>query len=201
MMKKFLTVTVATGLLAACGTGGWKTDYQPLDPATTKNWTVRDVAVTVPASLTTSEENSYTPNYDVVWHGEPYGDRKAQVAKIMDDGITAGTKGLRGGQPVTIGVTLQQFHALTPKTRHSLEHSGVHNIKYTAQVYDAKGNALTEPQLIQADLVGLVGAEGDAADRKGWTQKVQIEQHLAKVTASWLGIGPDVRGGFSRAGR
>lgn len=200
MIKKFLTVTAATGLLAACGSGAWTTNYAPLDPAMTKNWTVRDVVVTVPADKTTSEENSYTPDYDVIWHGEPYGDRKAQVAKIMDDGITAGTKGLKGGQPVTIAVTLDHFHALTPKTRHSLEHSGVHNIGYTAQVFSGT-KPLTEAQYIEADLVGLVGAEGDAADRKGWTQKVQIEQHLAKVTAGWLGIGPDVRGTFSRQGR
>ncbi len=201
MMTKVLGVIVAAGLLSACGGGNWKTDYQPLDPAITKNWTVRDVTVAVPAALTTSEENSYEPNFDIVWHGEPYGDRKAQVARIVDDGVTAGTRALRGPKPVTIGLTLVQFHALTPKTRYSLENSGVHNIKYMAQVFDAKGAPLTEPQLIQADLIGLVGKQGDEADRKGWTQKIQIQQHLAAVTAGWLGTGPDNRGGFNRLGR
>ncbi|MFB2531962.1 DUF6778 family protein [Paracoccus sp. p4-l81] len=200
MIKKFLLVTAATGALAACG-GSWSTDYQPIDPAKSKNWTVRDVQVSVPKNLTTSEVNTYTPNYDIVWHGEPYGDRRAQVAKIMDDGITAGTKGLRGPQPVTIAVTLKQFHAITPKVRYSLETAGVHNIQYTAQVFDAKGQPLTAPQFIQADLPALVGEAGNEADRKGFTQKVQIEQHLAKVTAGWLGIGPDVRSSFVRSGR
>jgi hypothetical protein len=79
---------------------------------------------------------------------------------------------------------------------------GVHNIQYTIQVFDAKtGAALTEPQNIKAEFPAMVGDEGDAADAKGLTQRVQIVNHVALVTQNWLGKGPDPRGKYSRLGR
>lgn len=188
-------------VLAACS-GSWETSYDaPLDTGVTQSWTVRDVIVQIPESLTTTEENSYAPDADIVWHGEPFGDRRAQVAAIVDDGISQGAKPLRGNRPVNLVVTLRQFHALTPKAR-SLAPSAVHNISYTMQVVDARtGESITEPELILADLMAFTGSAAVEAVLQGETQKVRITRHLKNVTAGWLGIGPDPRQSFSSAGR
>ena len=69
----------------------------------------------MPETLTTSEENSYTPDFDIVWHGEPFGDRRAQAAAIVTEGIQKGAAGLHGKTRVRIVATLGQFHAITPR--------------------------------------------------------------------------------------
>ena len=62
-----------------------------------------------------SEENVYAPEADIVWRGEPEGDRHAQVAQIFRDSARAGTRALRGGRRVTLDITLHGFHALSDK--------------------------------------------------------------------------------------
>jgi len=188
-------------LLAACS-NAWETSYEKaLDPDVTRDWTVRNVTVALPDDLTTTEENSYAPDADVVWHGEPFGDRKQQAAAIVRAGIAQGARGLRGRQPVNLQVTLTEFHALTPRARNNAP-SAVHNISYVMQVVDARtGEEITEPEVIRADLIALTGANAIEAVVQGETQKVRITRHLRDVTAGWLGIGPDPRQSFSGAGR
>lgn len=196
-----LVVTAALGL-AACGGAQFETAYDQLDPAMTAGWRVQDVVVTAPDTLTTTEQNSYTPRADIVWHGDPVGNRHAQVAAVTAEGIRQGARVLHGSRPVVIQATLTQFHALSPKTRGYGGNVGVHNIQYVAQVVDARsGAALTPPQPIKAELAALTGPDAAEADARGFTQKVEITQHLEKVTAHWLGYGPDPRGRFSRLGR
>ena len=188
--------------MAGCATHTWETTYDQVNKAEAATWRVASVEVKAPETLTTSEENSYTPNYDVVWHGEPYGDRRAQAAAIIKEGIERGaSSALTGREKVRIVATITQFHAITPKVR-GMDGVGVHNIQYTIQVFDAKtGAALTEPQNIKAEFPAMVGDEGDAAEAKGLTQRVQIVNRIAAVTQNWLGKGPDPRTHYSRMGR
>ena len=80
--------------------------------------------------------------------------------------------------------------------------SAVHNISYKVQVVDAAtGAALTAPELIRADLEAYTGIQAFEALARGDTQKKRITEHLRKVTAGWLGIGPDQRKTFSTVGR
>lgn len=203
-MRLLKFALLAAVLAVSACTDTWQVAYDPAaDAAVSRSWSVRAVQVSVPDSLTTTEEDSFVPNADIVWHGEPRGDRRAQVAAILEDGIKRGTSGLKGGTPVILQVTLTQFHALTPKTvARAPTNSGVHNISYIVQVVDARtGKPLTQPQQIKADLPGLVGEAAWKAEAEGRGQKVQITQHLARVTAGWLGTGPDVRTTFKRTGR
>lgn len=188
-------------ILAACS-GSWETNYDaPVDPAVARGWRLADVTVSLPENLTTTEENGYAPNADVIWHGEPFGDRKAQAAAILRTGIAQGAQELRGSQRVNFAVTLNEFHAVTPLAR-SKAPSAVHNISYTIQVIDARtGAALTEPQYIRADLEAYTGSAAFEAIARGETQKVRITNHLRGVTAGWLGLGADLRRSFSSAGR
>ncbi len=204
--KKLLTPIMLAGvlLLSACG-AKWETTYpDDINPDVSKGWRVVAVDVRVPSSLSVSEANTYAPDADIVWREDPYGkgSRYQQVDAILTEAVKRGAKVLHGSKPVKLVIVLQQFHALSEKARYGLNNAGVHNIVFTAQVFDARtGKPLTNPDLIKADLVAYVGEQAIEAERKGLTQKVRITDHVSKVIAGWLSHTVDVRGKFSRSGR
>lgn len=199
--RNLMTGGLALFALAGCS-GRWKVDYaEGLDPEVTRTWKLANVVASVPASLTVSNSNTYAPNADIVWHGEPFGDRRAQVAAIMDEGITQGASTLRGRRPVTISARVLQFHAVTPAAV-ARAPAAVHNIKYAIQVMDSQSKEpLTTEHLISADLEAYVGAAAVTAAISGLTQKSRITDHINLVTRGWLGFGQDQRRTFSSIGR
>lgn len=200
--RRFALLGAATLLLSACvGGARFKTEYDRLSPEVTQGWRLQDVRVTVPRSLVVSEAKTLLPNADIVWREDPLGDRYAQVARIMDDAVTQGAQGLRGSRPVFIDVTVTRFHALTFEAELRGQSWGVHNIKFDAQVVDARtGEVLLPSTPIRAELPAFSGEQMRQARQKGITQKSMITAHVAKSVAGWLGIGPDNRGEFSRQG-
>lgn len=207
MIAKLLTSLCLAFALSACvgggGGGGFETNYSQIDQSVTGNWRIAKVDVSVPQTLTISEKNSYMPNADIVWHGDAAGDRRAQVAAIFRKATRKGTSDLRGKQPVTLRITVTQFHALTPKARGMAGNVGVHDIRFDARIYDARtGAPLTYSYAIKADMAALVGQDAADADARGFTQKVEITDHLATVFRNWLGgYGTDPRKSFNRLGR
>jgi hypothetical protein len=190
-------------LLSACvgGGGTFKTEYEPLAADVSGGWRLAEVRVSVPTSLTVSEAETLLPNADIVWREDPLGDRYAQVALIIKNAITTGASGLRGSRPVIIDVTVTRFHALTFVAEQSESDWGVHNIKFTARVLDARsGEVLLAPVEIRAELPALSGQAMRTARAKGQTQKKMISNHVARTVQGWLGIGPDNRNDFSRQG-
>lgn len=203
-MKVIASLAVCLTVLTACSK--WETSYDaPVPAEVTQGWALGSVAVTVPSTLSVSEANTYRPDADIVWREDKLTSgqsRYAQVDAIVTDGITRGAAGLKGSRPVRIAATVETFHALSEKARYGLSQSGVHNITYVMQVYDMRTDApLTEPTVILADLPALVGDEALAAEAQGQTQKVNITNHIARVTAGYLSLGPDVREDFQRLGR
>lgn len=187
--------------LAACS-GDWGVKYSDSpDPVQARRWKLSRVNVIVPDSLTVSEDNTYAPNADIVWHGEDFGDRRAQVGAIIREGLTRGARGLRGSRPVILSARLIQFHGVTPIAVDSAP-GAVHNIKYDLQVFDARtGKPLTQAERISADLEAHVGTAAVIAAIQGDTQRTRIVRHIAAVTSGWLGIGPDQRRTFQGFGR
>ncbi|MEM6407810.1 MAG: DUF6778 family protein [Pseudomonadota bacterium] len=201
-MKRISSILAGLALLGlgACAST-WQTDYsEPVPASVSKGWRVTNVQVVIPDGLTTSDKNTYAPNFDIVWHGDEPGDRRAQVQGLLTSAVAEGAKGLRGGTPVTLQLVLAQFHAVTPLAVQRAP-AAVHDIRYTMTVFDSRGNKLTEPQFIKADLPAFVGQQAFTAAQQGQTQKVRITDHVAKVTAGWLGIGPDPRVTFTSVGR
>ncbi len=187
-------------LLGACS-GQWETNYdEPLSTDVSRSWLVKGVQVVVPDALTTSEQNSFAPNFDIVWHGDPVGDRKAQVTEILRAGISRGASSLRGPVPVTLQVILIRFHAVTPLAV-SRAPAAVHDIAYTVQAFNSAGQPVSEQVFIRADIEAFVGTQAIVAAQTGETQKKRITDHLADVTAGWLGIGADPRRSFTSVGR
>lgn len=148
--------------------------------AQSAGWSLADVRVRVSGELRVSEANRYYPVADIVWREDPFGDRRMQVAKIMDDGLTAGLSHLKGERPVYFDIEMKRFHALTEKARYSV--GGVHNMIFTLTVVDAAtGVALHGPIDMEVDLKAYGGDQAFAAERKGLTQKVRIQSHLAGI--------------------
>ncbi len=191
------------GLLAlsAC-VGRFGTAFDETLPADVSlGWTVSDVLVTVPDALVASDANTLVPRADIVWHGEPPGDRKVQVAAILDEGITQGASILAGPRVVRFDVRLERFHGVTPAAM-ARAPSAVHNIKYKLWVVDvATDSTLMGPFEFSADLEANVGAAAIVAMQSGQSERVRIVDHLAETTRGWLGLGPDPRRKFMGLGR
>ena len=196
-----IAVALALMLLAGCA-GSWEVAYDdPPSPDETREWRVVDVVTVVPDSLSVSNDNTYAPMADIVWHGEPFGDRRAQVAAILDEGLTVGTRDLRGPRPVTVTARVLTFHGVTPSAV-ARAPAAVHNIRYVLRVFDAQtGEPLIENQTISADLEANVGTAAIAAAINRESQRQRVVAHIAAVTRGWLGIGPDQRREFYSVGR
>ncbi len=142
--------------------------------------TIDAVSVRVPRSLKVSERNSYLPFGDIVWRGDPMGDRHAQVAKIMQDALTQGVAPLNGPVHANLEVQVNRFHALTEKARYST--GGVHSISFDMVLTDPKtGEILMPVRTVDADLQAFGGQEALEAEARGLTQKVRINAYVAEV--------------------
>jgi len=181
----------------------WRTYYeQGIEKSVSRKWRLNKVHMNVPESLTVSEKNRYAPKADIVWRGEPLGDRRKQVGAIMTTAVKSGARGLRGGKRVDFNVEMIEFHALSDKLRKSNIKAGIHNISFLIEVVDSRnGKVIVAKQPIQADLIGYTGKQAKELVAAGQTQKVRITNHVAVVIQGWLGQGPDMRKGIKRRGR
>jgi hypothetical protein len=201
--RRAATLLLGAAMLAASGcTSTFRTFYSTGVPAeVSRGWRVSDVRVAVPATLSVSEAKTLLPKADIVWREDPEGDRRAQVAAIVETAARQGASALRGARPVILDITVSRFHALTFEAERRFSNAGVHNIDFTIQVVDAAtGQVLAGPEAIEAALPALSGAAMVEARRQGQTQKSQIIAHLRVTIAGWLGAGPDARRSFSRMG-
>ncbi|MCX7890184.1 MAG: hypothetical protein N2422_10750 [Rhodobacteraceae bacterium] len=201
MFSRLVAAALALALLGGC-TGRFATSYSSAVPAgTSAGWSLADVRVDVPETLTVSEAKVIFPQADIVWREDEGTDRRAQVAAIIDASARRALAPLAGERPVVLDVTVERFHAMTFEAEHMLNDAGVHDILFTARVSDAAtGATLFGPQRIEASLPAMAGTDMVQARQRGSSQKAQISAHLEKVFAGWLGLGPDPRMSFVRIG-
>ncbi|TCP63330.1 hypothetical protein EV663_101598 [Rhodovulum bhavnagarense] len=146
---------------------------------------VRAINVRVPLELTVSEANSYRPVADIVWRGDAFGDRHAQVQAIFEEAAKRAIAGARPGQEAVLDIQVTRFHALTEKARYTI--GGVHDLHFFVALRDSRtGLPLAEPVLVQTELKAFGGTRAIKAMRQGETQKVRITRHLAGVIAEQL---------------
>lgn len=149
------------------------------------SYRVSAVNVTVPSSLSVSEANSYKPSADIVWRGDPRGDRHQQVGKLVEEAISAGVAGLDGARAVVLDIQVTYFHALTERARYTV--GGTHDIHFTLTVKDAATGLVLEPtRLIKTELNGLGSDDALAAEAQGQGQKVRITAHLKQLIRNEL---------------
>ncbi len=193
-----LLKTVAFGAIAAALTACSSVDTvsrnAPLEaprvaasaaPQVLRDYALHSIRFAIPDDMTVSEANSYYPVADIVWRGDPLGNRSEQISTIFQSAIMAAGEGLTGSVPITVDVTLARFHSLTERTRYSV--GGVHSIKFDLTIRSATTGEILEPtRRINGDLSALGGYAALAADNAGQTQKVRITAHLSNLFFSEL---------------
>lgn len=181
------TVIVLVPLwLAGCVAQGTTTPSAGIAAPISRDYDVVDLAVTVPRTLTVSEANVYYPSADIVWRGEPQGDRHAQIQRIFEEGFGRAARSLDGARDVAVDVEVRRFHSVTERARYSV--GGVHSIRFVLTVRDARTGEIVEgPRVVAADLVAFGGERALQADRAGQTQRVRLVDHLARVSVAELG--------------
>ena len=141
---------------------------------------VSEVNVNIPRTLKVSESNVYYPRGDIVWRGDPIGDRYEQIEAIFQSAAYNGTKDMVGERAVVVDLQLVRFHSVSERTRATV--GGVHNMHFFMTVRDAETGALIRaPRNIVADLPAYGGNEAIKAERRGQTQKVRVTGYLAQV--------------------
>ncbi len=141
---------------------------------------VSQINVNVPTTLSVSEANRYYPIADIVWRGDPIGNRHAQISRIMHEAMTRGTQTFQGPVSVILDIELVRFHAISEKARYTV--GGTHNVIFNMQLRDAAtGAPLSEPRQVIADLDAFGGQQAVTAESQGLTQKVRLIGHLSEV--------------------
>lgn len=195
---KIIHLGIAAALafsITACGSNQTvsrsvsNTQYEilPISNQLTSPYSVSDVRVSVPETLKVDESNRIYPIADIVWRGDPYGNRYEQIEAIFEEGMTRGATVLHGGRKVNVDIEVMRFHAMTERARFLI--GGVHSITFTITVRDAQTNEIIEmPRVVKADLDGLGGKHAIEAEHRGQTQKVRIVDHLANVIQNELSL-------------
>lgn len=160
------------------------------DPATLylrAAYDVRGVKVSVPRRLTVSEANVYYPLADVVWRGEPLGDRHLQVERIFDEALFRATGPMKQGRPATVEVEITRFHGVTEKTRYTM--GGVYSLRFNLTVRDADtGQIIDGPRVVVADTKASGGVQALREEQMGLTQRVVVVNRLAEVLRRELSV-------------
>lgn len=138
------------------------------------------IKIDVPETLRVSEAQMLYPTADVVWRGDPPGNRYAQIKAIYEEAFRRGTADLHGHRDVIVEATVLRFHALTETARTYT--GGVHSLRFMLTVRDAKtGEILDGPRRVVADVHASGGSQAIKEEAEGLTQKRVIEDRLAQV--------------------
>ena len=141
---------------------------------------VTQVVIKVPSSLRVSEADTWYPMADVVWRGEPRGNRLVQVQAIFEEAAAKGTADLKSGVAVVAEVEVTRFHCVTEKTRNTI--GGMHSLQFMLTVRHAEtGEVLDGPRLVIADTKAAGGSRAIAEDYAGRTQRVVVVERLTQV--------------------
>lgn len=154
-------------------------------PLVRPSYNVVELNVLVPTTLQVSEANTYKPRADIVWRGDPMGNRYEQIETIFRDAMGEGLATLEGERPVRVNIQITKFHALTERTRYSV--GGTHDIHFAITVVDAETGIVIEPtRIVETELTGLGGRAALRAEAEGQTQKVRISAHLKELIVEEL---------------
>lgn len=183
LLKTTLILAALAGLSACSAPSGVSRNVtletvSPVLEGPRQDWSIVDLRVDVPRTLTVSEANSIRPNADIVWRGDPLGDRYDQVDALMTSALAPVLRPRDGAStPVIVTIELQQFHAVSELARYTI--GGSHEFVFTLTVTHAEtGEILSGPRPV--DLTYRV-AGGQAAldeEAQGITQRARVIERL-----------------------
>lgn len=194
-MKLFKMITiVALGLgVAGCASIDTVSRNIPLETSTfdieaqvaPRSYAIEAMTFSTIDELSVSEANSYYPQADVVWRGDPIGDRVAQVEAMFQTAATRNKERLEGDTPVVVDIQLVRFQGVTERTRFSI--GGVYNIVFNMRVRNAEtGEVIEDSRRILADLSAPGGIAALMQEQRGQTEKVRVTDFLTQVFSDEL---------------
>ncbi len=192
-MKRPLCLVIALAALSACGTTTQSSrnatppylttaiqNTAPEEIALPAELAVQGIEISVPQTLKVSEADVFVPVADIVWRGDPLGDRHTQVAAIFESAAAEATTTLTQGRPVIVALEVTRFHGLTEKARYVT--GGNYAMHFMMTLRDAQtGMVIDGPRPIVADVKGSGGVRAIAEDNAGRTEKVVVTQRLSEV--------------------
>jgi hypothetical protein len=143
-------------------------------------YTIADVQIAVPRSLQVSEANGYFPLADIVWRGDPMGDRHQQVAALFQAAADQATATMAGPRQAVLALEIVRFHGVTERTRYTV--GGTHNMVFNLTVRDAATGAVIDgPRRVEANARAAGGQAAIAEEQAGRTQKVVVVEKLVET--------------------
>jgi hypothetical protein len=186
---KFIMSSALAVALAACSTVDTATRNTPLEatslgaagPVTyVRSYNVQSMNFVADSDLRVSESNGFYPFADVVWRGDPFGNRIEQLGEIFRTAADRGMAGRQGTIPVIVDVQLVRFHGVTERTRYSV--GGVYDIKFNLTVRNAFTGSVLEPtRLVHVNLAAPGGMAAIVAEQQGQTEKVRVTDFMTQV--------------------
>jgi len=135
--------------------------------------------------LQISESESFYPNADVVWRGDPIGPRIPQIAAMFEEAATRNRAFIDGRFPVDVYLTLVRFHGVTNRTRYTV--GGVYNVIFDLTIKSAATGDVIEPtRRIVGNLDAPGGERAALLDRAGQTQRVRVTDFLTSLLRAQL---------------
>ena len=163
-------------LAAGCSLGGESQTGTP-KPVIIRSYDLRNLRFVAKPDIIISEEDSFYPNAELVWRGDPRGPRVPQIGAMFQDAVTRKQNVLNGTTPVDIVITLRRFHGVTERTRRTV--GGVYNITFDMTVVDAQSGEVIEPaRRIVGNLDAPGGRRAHALADNGQTEKVRVTDFL-----------------------
>ncbi len=193
-------VLAALALLAACAAPDPAMRQAPMAtapvaagaaavPAPAARWAVRAIAIDVPESLVVSESNSFFPIADIVWRGEPRGDRRAQVRAILAEAFGAAAAEGAGGTPAKVEISVRRFHGVTERTRYTV--GGVLAVHLVMTFRDpASGAVLDGPRDVRIAVPMAGGARAIEEEARGLTQRIVAVEGLKAAALREFAVAP-----------
>lgn len=177
MVRRFFLVTLLLGALSAC-TGIVGGSDPRMDG--TRSYELQGITYAALDGLTVSEANNLFPSADIVWRGDPMGDRVQQIGTMFQEAARRNVGTFGGNQPIIADVVLARFHGVTERTNYSF--GGTYDIQFLMTVRDARTGEVLEPQRrIVARLDAPGGNESVRLEAIGQTQRVRVIDFLASV--------------------
>jgi len=173
MFRRFFVVSLLLAAVSACGA-----NMSDPRPDVARSYELTGLNFAAAPDLTVSEAANYYPVADVVWRGDPVGDRIAQIGSMFTEAAARNTGNLGGTQPIVVDVVLDRFHGVTERTQYTI--GGVYNIAFRMTIRDARTGAIIEPErrvVFNLDAPG--GQQAIELDRAGQTQRIRVTDFLA----------------------
>jgi len=180
--RNFIT-SLSILALGGCGTAfGQKSGPRP---QMARSYRLGAFSFAAQEGLRISESESFYPDADVVWRGDPIGPRIPQIAAMFETAAARNRSVLDGVFPVDIELTLVRFHAVTNRTRYTV--GGVYNVIFDLTIKSAASGEIIEPtRRVVGNLDAPGGERAARQDQAGQTQKVRVTDFLTSLLRAQL---------------